>query len=60
MQFDETNKVIISTLNRDEARAFVLFLKSEIARHKLDIDNKVSLCYDVCMKFKIADMLEEY
>ena len=47
MKFDETNKVIIETLNRSEARAFVLFLKSEIARHKMDIDNAYNLCYTV-------------
>ena len=59
MKFDEANKVIIETLSTTEARAFVLFLKSEIARHQLDIDNAYSLCYTVINKFKLDDMWEE-
>ena len=58
MKFNE-EKVIIDTLTPIEAKAFVKFLKSEIARHQMDIDNARDLCYDVCMKFKIADMLED-
>jgi len=59
MKFDETNKVIIDSMNQSEARAFVKFLMSEIARHQMDIDNARDLIYDVCLKFKIADILEE-
>jgi hypothetical protein len=59
MKFDKVNKEIIETLNQDEARAFVKFLKSEIARHQMDIDNARDLIYEVCLKYKIADLLEE-
>ena len=58
MIFDEENKVIIETMDASEAKAFVKFLKSEIARHKMDIDNAKNLIYDVCLRFKIADILE--
>lgn len=37
MIFNNQHKVIIESLNQDEARAFVKFLKSEIIRHKDDI-----------------------
>lgn len=53
MKFNEGNKVIIETI------AFILFLRSEIARHHLDIDNARDLIYEVCLKFHLADMLEE-
>uniref|UniRef100_A0A6M3LFQ7 Uncharacterized protein n=1 Tax=viral metagenome TaxID=1070528 RepID=A0A6M3LFQ7_9ZZZZ len=59
MNFNEVNKVIIGTMNQDEASAFVKFLKSEILRHQMDIDNARDLIYEVCFKFKIADLLEE-
>ncbi len=39
MRFDEENKVLIKTLDEPEARAFVKFLQSEIARHEMDIEN---------------------
>ena len=39
MNFDEENKVIISSLNKTEARAFIKFLKSEIFRHLRDIED---------------------
>ncbi len=58
MKFDEQNKVIIETLNLAEARAFVLFLKSEIARHQMDIDNAIELCYTVINKYDLNDMWE--
>jgi len=59
MKFNEENKVIIESMNQEEARAFVKFLKSEIARHQMDIENARDLIYEVCLKFKIADMLED-
>jgi len=59
MKFDEQNKVIIETMNQDEAKAFVKFLKSEIARHFMDIDNAKDLIYNVCLKYKIAGILED-
>jgi len=60
MNFDETNKVIIDTMNTDEARAFVLFLKSEIARHQMDIDNARDLCYTVINKFELEDWYDRF
>ncbi len=59
MKFDSQHKVIIDTLNQDEARAFVKFLKSEIVRHEDDIIQARALIYEVCFRFQIADLLEE-
>lgn len=59
MQFSEECKVIIDSMNKTEARSFVLFLRSEIARHKLDIDNAVALIHTVVNKFQLKDVLEE-
>ena len=53
MRFDETNKVIVETMNEAEARAFVMFLKSEIARHEMDIDNAYKLIIEVNQKFQL-------
>ncbi len=53
MRFTEECKVIIDSMNRDEAKAFVLFLKSEIARHEMDIDNAKDLIYTVSKRFHI-------
>ena len=53
MKFDETNKVIIDTLDRNEARAFIKFLESEIARHENDIENAYDLIKEVAEKFDI-------
>ena len=58
MKFDETNKVIIDTMNISEAKAFVKFLQSEIARHEMDIDNADKLICDVCMKYGIVAIWE--
>ena len=38
MEFDPRHKVIISTLSRIEAKAFIKFLESEIIRHEEDIE----------------------
>ena len=59
MQFNEQNKVIIDTMNRAEAKAFVLFLKSEIARHQTDISNAAALIIEVCDKFQIEGVVSE-
>jgi len=53
VKFDETNKVIIDTLDRNEARAFIKFLESEIARHENDIENAYDLIKEVAEKFDI-------
>ena len=59
MKFDETNRVIINTLNKEEARAFVLFLKSEIARHEFDIAQARALIYEVVFRFNLEDILDD-
>lgn len=38
MVFDKEMKVIVDTLNKSEASAFIKFLESEIMRHQIDID----------------------
>ena len=43
MIFNDQHKVIVGTLNNDEARAFIKFLESEIIRHKDDINQAKSL-----------------
>ncbi|MDP2364016.1 MAG: hypothetical protein Q8M94_09635 [Ignavibacteria bacterium] len=43
-------------MSRTEARAFILFLKSEIARHQMDIDNAINLIYAVITKFKLGGL----
>ena len=37
MIFNEEHKVIIDTLSKEEASAFIKFLESEIIRHQDDI-----------------------
>lgn len=54
MKFDIEAKVIVETLNREEARAFVKFLKSEILRHQVDIQQAEDLMIHVCSKFGIG------
>uniref|UniRef100_A0A6M3LH72 Uncharacterized protein n=1 Tax=viral metagenome TaxID=1070528 RepID=A0A6M3LH72_9ZZZZ len=51
-------QIIIETMDINEAKVFVKFLKSEMARHQMDIDNARDLIYEVCFKYKIADLLE--
>jgi len=58
MKFNKVNKVIINSMNHDEAVAFVRFLMSEIARHKMDIDNAIDLIHRVIDKFQIEEELE--
>ena len=59
MRFDEVNKVIINTMDTSEAKAFVKFLQSEIARHQMDIDEASWLIRGVCLKFKITNPLDK-
>lgn len=42
-------------MNEVEAKAFVKFLKSEMARHYMDIDNASDLIEEVTKKFKLED-----
>lgn len=53
MLFDEANKVIIDTLNKTQAKAFVKFLNSEIIRHALDIQQAYDLIETVKKKFNL-------
>lgn len=55
MDFDRVNKVIIETMNRGEARAFIKFLTSEIARHEMDIDNARELIKEVAKRFGLCE-----
>lgn len=48
MEFDEkTHKVKWEFLNKDEARAFLMFLESEKLRHQEDIDEITNLVQQV-------------
>ena len=51
MEFNEQHKVIIGTLTRIEAKAFIKFLESEIIRHEDDIKLAQELIQEV--KWKI-------
>ena len=53
MDFNTENKVIIETMNQDEARAFIKFLHSEILRHQQDINHAYDLIISVGSKFHI-------
>ena len=55
MEFNAEHKVIIGTLNQDEARAFVKFLESEIIRHQDDINQAESL-----IGYVKKEVLDEY
>ena len=54
MDFNRENKVIINTMNQTEAVAFIKFLRSEILRHKRDIDDAFDLIIHVGLKFNIT------
>jgi len=43
MEFDKIHKVKIETMTETEARAFIIFLKSEKFRHQMDIDDIIVL-----------------
>ena len=51
MDFNEQNLVIIDSMDKSEASAFVKFLESEVARHEMDIDNAQRLMYTVINQF---------
>ena len=55
MDFDAANLVIIDTLNKEEASAFVLFLASEILRHQEDILKAKSLAREIAKKFNLTE-----
>jgi len=54
MIFDSDNKVIIESLEPNEAKAFVKFLESEILRHKDDIYQAVDLIETVKERFSLC------
>ena len=58
MKFLENNKVIVDSMSRDEASAFVKFLKSEMLRHQFDIEQARALIFQVVNKFKLGDLLD--
>ena len=54
MDFDKENKVIISTMIKEEAVAFNKFLTSEILRHQRDIDEAGKLIEYVKRVFQLG------
>lgn len=55
MIFDDENKVIIDSMNYDEAVAFLKFLKSEILRHYTDIHQAQALMSKVQEQFGVYE-----
>lgn len=55
MEFSDQCKVIVQSMNRGEAMAFIKFLHSEIARHKMDIQEANKLILHVKDEFAILD-----
>lgn len=56
MKFDRENKVILKSLNKTEAEAFILFLLSEIIRHQRDIEEAEALIQKVKAMFKLKEV----
>lgn len=54
MKFSKDHKVILSSMNKTEAQAFVLFLDSEILRHAEDIKSAGELRDKVVEKFGLV------
>ena len=57
MDFNDENKVIIDSMNKEEAKVFIKFLKSEIIRHRRDIKEAENLIYNVVKKFELNESL---
>lgn len=54
MEFDKiTHKVVAESLNKEEAKIFLLFLKAEQVRHQDDIDDIQQVIDRVGDKFGI-------
>ena len=52
MRFDEKeHKVIIDSMTQSEAEVFVIFLETEIIRHREDIVNAQELINQVILRF---------
>jgi hypothetical protein len=60
VKFNKQHKVIINTLSKDEATAFLSFLNSEIIRHWDDIKQAYDLMKMVAKKFNIEIEIKEY
>ncbi len=43
MKFSDEHKVIVSSMNKTEAKIFIVFLETEIIRHQDDINQAKSL-----------------
>lgn len=53
MIFDDEAKVIVDSMTKEEATAFIKFLDSECIRHQMDIDQARELIKTVVLKFDI-------
>ena len=53
MDFSEEAKVLISTMDRQQAEAFVIFLHTEIVRHARDIEEAKELIEEVKRMFNL-------
>jgi len=53
LKFNKEHKVVINTLSKEEANAFVKFLASEIIRHCDDIEQAEKLIEVVKEKFEL-------
>lgn len=52
MKFNKDHLVIIETLTKEEASAFIKFLKSEVIRHEEDIMQALNLIKEVERKLE--------
>jgi len=59
MDFNSECKVLINSMNRAEARVYILFLESEMKRHQKDIEEIVNLIHIVVNKFKLEGITDE-
>ena len=59
MEFDKECKVIINSMDKVEAQAFLKFLLSEIKRHHKDIREARCLIVEVADKFGLEDWLND-
>ena len=60
MDFNSDNKVIIDSMDRTEAKAFIKFLESKILRHQKDIQQADGLIMEVKVKFDLAERELEF
>ena len=53
MRFNDENLVIINTMSKAEAKAFIKFLESEIIRHRRDVYECFVLIHKVEERFEL-------